>query len=431
MANSYLFFQDFDTAMKFYENDIKQRSKSILETNAFSKELDKIDLALYTICHLDILPALPKLFHSLVDGIQKIVTNKDSDVSVLADSYNNCGQIHTRLSAHMKAIKAYVAAFGWYAADVESTNQQLKTTLVDTMRNLVNAFVESKLTMKQTIDIYIQLSLPNEADRMRLKLVTMRRGSHLESIDETHGSDIDSHESQAKTLQHYKALLMSTTDLNLKGVCYYNILRLYKHHLHPDQSGKEIVDNLKSCLSKFNNLDRHILSQMAIEFLLEYSKHTSEQVSVETWQILVKDSLHTESSNSNESCIGLSLFDIGNLPAAEAYWHSIIKQIEGTMSSRVLELVYDADTTFKELLKSMQQFENENLLLCDRLVIAYEKLGDYYVQNTTIGGIIDPYWVKKIQEMYNNAIHLLKRFSDDTNHVQIIKAKCQQVQEMT
>ncbi|CAF2031712.1 unnamed protein product [Rotaria magnacalcarata] len=429
-AAAYLVLQDIEMAMIFYQKDIKQRSKMISEPAIFKLELEKIDQTSYSISHQDILPALPKLFHSLVDEFQKIVKQKDSDMLLLADSFFQCAIIHSRLSSHIKAIKAYITSFGLYASELDTTNNESKTTLIDIMRNLLNAFVQCKLKPKQIVDIYIQLSLPNEANQMRLKLITMHRGNELDNIDDVHGISTANHESHISALQYYNELLKNTNDMNLKGVCYYSILRFYKHHLHPDKFGKDIVDSLKSCLSMFNVLDRHLLSQLAIDFLHEYGKYSGDHVVSDSWQISAKGSLNTKQVDSKESYIGLSLLDTGNLSAAEAYRRSIIKQIEDTLSNRVVELVHDSDTTLKEILRAMEQFEHDNILLCSHLTTVYEKLADYYMETAFNGRNIDKYLLAKAENMYTKAIHLLEECTNDISRIQNIKAKQQRSQEV-
>ncbi|CAF3365603.1 unnamed protein product [Rotaria socialis] len=430
MAVAYLVLQDFEMAMIFYQKDIKQRSKKISEPDMFKVELEKIDQASYSISHQDILPVLPKLFHSLVDKFQNIVKRKDSDMLLLADSFFQCAIIHSRLSSYIKAIKAYITSFGFYASELNTTNDELKTTLIDIMTNLLNAFVQCKLKPTQIVDIYIQLSLPNEANQMRLKLITMYRGNELDNIDGVHGISTANHESHISALQYYNELLKNTDDKNLKGVCYYSILRFYKHHLHPDKFGKDIVDSLKSCLSTFNVLDRHLLSQLAIDFLQEYGKSSGDHVVRDSWQISAKGCLNTEQIDGKESYIGLSLLNIGNLSAAEAYWRSIIKQIEDTLSNRVVELVHDSDTTLQEILHAMGQFEHDNILLCSHLTTVYEKLADYYMETAFNGRNIDKYLLAKADDMYTRAIHLLEGCTNDISRIQNIKAKQQKSQEV-
>ncbi len=426
MAAAYLELQDFDMARKFYEKDVKQRIENTSDRNIFKIELEKIEQASYTHNQQSILPFLPKLFRSLVDEIQKIVTLKDSHVSTLADSFVQCAAIHVRFASHLKAIKAYLAAFGFYASEMESTNNELKKTLIDIMTSILKDFMQCKLKPQGIIDTYVELSLPNEANQMRLKLVAMHRDNEIEDM---HGISGTSHESRTAAVQHYKALLTTTDDMNLRCVCYYNILRLYKHHLHPDQQGKDIIDGLVECLSKCNILDRRLLATLAIDFLHEYDKGSSDQTLNKKWQISAKSSLDNQPKDSEEPYIGLFLLEVGNLSAAEVYWRSIIKQIKSSFSSRALDLIHDSDTTLKEILRAMEHFERDSILLCNHLATAYEKLAEYCMNNATNGREIDRHSFVKAANMYKKAIDLLELLNIDTNHIENVKMKEQIAEE--
>jgi len=426
MATAYLKLQDFDMARRFYERDVQQRIENILDRNIFKIELEKIEQSSNTYNQQSILPFLPKLFRSFIDEIQKIVSLKDSHVLALADSLLQCGDIHVRFASHLKAINAYVTAFGLYASESESTNKELTKTLIDILNSILKEFVQCKLKSQRIIDTYVELSLPNEADRMRLKMLALHRENEIDDMHDISGT---SHESLTANLQHYKALLMATDDMNLRGVYYYHILRLYRHHLHPDQQGKDIVDGLVKCLSKLNIWDRRLLAKLSIDFLREYDIDGSDQTLVQKWQASAKSSLDNQGHNGDEPYIGLFLIEIGNLSAAEAYWRSIIKQIESSFSSRVLDLIHDSDTTLKEILLATEHFERDNILLCNHLATAYEKLADYCVQNATNGREIDRNSFVKAANMYKKAISLLEGLNIDTIRIGSVKKKQQEVED--
>ena len=424
-AAAYLKLHDFDMARKFYEKDIKQRIANTSDRNIFKIELEKIEKTSETYNQQNILSFLPKLFRSFVDEIQKIVTLRDSHVSTLVDSFIQCAAIHVRCVSHLRAINAYVTAFGFYASEAESTNNEVKQNLLHLMTSKLKEFIQCKLKAQGIIDAYVQLSLPNEANQMRLKLVVLHRENEIEDMHSLSGT---SHESRSATLEHYTALLMTTDDMNLRAVCYYKILRLYKHQLHPDQQGKDIIDGLVECLSKLNIWDRRLLAKLSIDFLREYDTDTSDQTLDQKWQISAKGSLHNQWHDSDKPYIGLFLLEIGNLSGAEAYWRSIIKQIESSFSSRVLDLIHDSDTTFKEILRATEQFESDNTLLCTRLANAYEKLADYFTQNATNGREIDRNLLLKAENMYKKAISLLERLHLDAVRIDNIKQKLQEVE---
>jgi hypothetical protein len=428
MAAAYLEFQDFDMARKLYEKDIKQRSENTSDRNIFKLELEKIEQISYTYSQQSILPFLTKLFCSLVDEIQKIVTLKDSHISTLIGSFVQCAAIHTRFGSHIKAIKAYLAAFGLYASESESTDNESKKDLIDTMTSILKDLMQCKLKPQKIIDTYIELSLPNEANQMRLKLIAMHRDNEIEDMYDTGGT---SHDSRTVALQHYQALLTTTDDLHLKGVCYYNILRLYKHHLHPDEQGKDIVNGLIKCLSHLNILDRRLLGALAIDFLHEYDKSSVDETIHQKWAISAKSSLDNQQPDNEEPYIGHFLLEVGNVSAAEAYWRLIIKQIESTFSSRALDLIHDSDTTLKEILQAMEHLERDNILLRNSLATAYEKLGDYCKENANSGREMDAHSFVKAVNMYKKAIDLLELSNTDTNRIDNIKMKQQDAEEAT
>lgn len=430
MAIAYLKLEDFDMALKFYEKDIQKRSQNISDQHIFKIELAKIDQTSYTHNQQSILPVLPKLFQSLVDEIQKIITPIDSPISTLADSFVQCGAIHVRFSSHLKAIKDYVTAFDLYASESESTNNQTrKTFLIDIMTNTLDDFMHCRLKSKKIIDIYVQLSLPKEANEMSLKLIAMHHDNELDDIDDEHGISGKSHDSHIAAVQHYKSLLATTDDADLKSVCYYNILRCYKHNLHPDQEGTDILNGLIQYLPKFHILDRRLLAALAMDFLHECDKGSGDQTLSQKWHLSAKGSLSHQSKDGEASYIGLFLFKIGNLSAAETYWRSIIKQIESGLSSRVLDLIHVSDTTLKEILQATEHFEDDNKLLCGRLITAYEKLADYFMESATDGRELDRHSLTKAIITYKKAIHLLERLNIDMDRIRNVKMKQQRAEE--
>jgi hypothetical protein len=261
---------------------------------------------------------------------------------------------------------------------------------------------------------------------MRLALLAMH---HENEIEDMHGITGTSHESRTAAVQHYKELLTTMDDMNFRCVCYYNILRLYKHHLHPDQHGKDIVDGLIECLSKCNILDRRLLAALSIDFLHEYEKGSSDQTINTKWQISAKSSLDNQPKDSEEPYIGHFLLEVGNLSAAEAYWRSIMKQIKSSFSNRALDLIYDSDTTIKEVFQAMEHFERDNILLCNHLATAYEKLAEYCMCNATNGREIDGQSFVKAANMYEKAINLLELLNSDINRINTIKMKQQEAEE--
>ncbi|CAF1503578.1 unnamed protein product [Adineta ricciae] len=432
MADAYLKFEDYDMALKFYEKDVETRIRTISNGNIFKNDLEKIDQTSYTHNQQNILPILPELFLSLVEEIRKIIILTDSPIATLVDSLIQSGSIHLRFLSYLKAIKNYTIAFGLYASESFNTNNpSRKTFLLDMMSNILKDFISCQLKSKKIIHIYHELSLPEQANHMSLKLFTMNHDNELDDIDDEHSINGNNYDSRLAAIQHYKSLLTNTDDIDLKSVCYYNILRSYKHHLHPDQDSKDIIHHLIQHLPKFHVLDRRLLIVLAMDFLNEYDKHNIDHNYDQQWHLLAIGSLNHQLKDEDESFIGAFLLKIGNLTAAETFWRSIIKLIENTLSSRILELLYDSDTTLKEIIQAAEHLECDNKILCDRLATAYEKLADYFVDNATNNNNTDGELLRKAKITYKKATDLLEQLNTDMNRINDLKIKQKKLEEGT
>ncbi|CAF4014785.1 unnamed protein product, partial [Rotaria sordida] len=240
---------------------------------------------------------------------------------------------------------------------------------------------------------------------MRLKLAAMYRENEIDDVEDEDNDYDTSNESRALSLQQYTELLTMDYDDEIKGVCYYNILRLYKEYLKSDDDGKKIVDNMVEVLPKLATFDQRLLAVLAIDFLQEYDKlkGTSDQKLHRSLQAIAEGSVDDRSNQKKEWSIGFYLRDIGDWSAAETYWRSIIEQLESGLSSSVLSLVHDSVTTFSEVIRAMEQFKRDKTGLLDELAAAYEKIADYYIQNGTNDQEGDTYSFEQAKTMYNNA----------------------------
>jgi hypothetical protein len=61
--------------------------------------------------------------------------------------------------------------------------------------------------------------------------------------------------------------------------------------------------------------------------------------------------------------------------------------------------------------------------LCEQLVIAYEKLGDYYTANGSNKIENDKYSSMNADDMYKKALNLSKRLNINNNRIKTIKQK--------
>jgi len=370
----------------------------------------------------NILIVLPKLFHSLIKKIRK--TDENSDILVLADSYFQCALLYDQDSFHLKSVVAYISAFGLYASKSTSAIDKL----IDDVNNLLNSFIECSLKSEKIIEICEQHLTSDETIHIRLKIAAMYRDDKMDSVEYTDGDGDTSSESRVIALEQYKKILDTTNDVLVKGVCYYNILSLYKDFIREDDSGKAIINNMINWLPKFTNVDQRLLIELAFHFLKEYDnnrdscdkkiydqlKKIANKYSSEKWKV------------DDESTIGHYLMKSKDLARAEDYWNTIVDQLECDIPSQVLSLVHDPDSTFDQILHTIEQSEDDNTLLFDPLTNAYERIGDYYMSDATTGQRTDIECFQQAESMYKKAVYLLKRLMAETDTINKVEKKRQE-----
>ncbi|CAF2711151.1 unnamed protein product [Rotaria sp. Silwood2] len=123
------------------------------------------------------------------------------------------------------------------------------------------------------IEIYMRL-LPSEDEiQTRLKIAAMYRDNEMNDVKDLDDDGDTSNESREIAVQLYGDCLKATDDVLAKGVCYYNILSVYKNFIYEDDVGKAIVDDMINYLAKFNSSDRRLLITLALHFLKEYDNN--------------------------------------------------------------------------------------------------------------------------------------------------------------
>jgi tetratricopeptide (TPR) repeat protein len=423
-AIAYFQLDDFDKSIKFYEKDIKERSKNISHLNIFKPQLEIIEQAAYMYEQQNILIFLPKLFHSLIKKILKTDTLEVSDILVLADSYFQCAVIYEQSSSYLKSVAAYISAFGLYVS--KSTSEIDK--LIDDVNNLLNSFIECSLKSEKIIEICEQHLPSDEIIHIRLKIAAMYRDDKIDDVEDTDGDDDTSNQSRIIALEQYKTLLDITNDVSLKGVCYYNILSLYKDCIREDDSGKTIVNGMINCLPKFTNSDRRLLIELAFHFLKEYdnNKDSCDKKSYDQLHKIAKIYSGEKWKVDDKSTIGYYLMESKDLVRAEDYWNSIAEQLECDIPNKILSLVHDPDSTFDQILHTIEQPENDTISLLYQLTYTYETLGDYYKSDATTGQRTDIECFRQAESMYKKAVHLLKRLKAETDTINKVEKKQQE-----
>ncbi|CAF4091354.1 unnamed protein product [Rotaria magnacalcarata] len=423
-AAAYYELQDYDMSMKYYEKDIKKRNKNLSDPNIFKEQVEEILQNTHKYEQQDVLFIWPKLFHSLFKEIRGTITIEDSNMFELADSFFQCALIYDKSSSHIKSIVAYISGFGVYA----SKSPIEAKILITKMENTLSSFVQCHLTTIETLQLCELLLPSDDSVRVRLKIAAMYCDNEIDDVEDLDGDDNTCNESRIIALEDYKKLLKTTNDLLVKGVCYYNILDLYKNFIYEDDEGKKVIDDMINWLPKFTNGDRRLLISLAIHFLREYSSNegSCDMKIYRQLQKLAKD-CHTESVTGNDkSSIGDFLIECKAWNSAKNYWDSIAKQIKCDITGSVLSRIHDSYSRFDEILHMIQQPEENTISLFNELTNAYEMTGDYLMHDAKNDQTKDRRkFFEDAQSMYEKALNLLKRLERNKDTVTRVDKKQQ------
>lgn len=376
MAAAYFLLNDLDMSLKYYEKDIKKRTKNISDANIFDAQLQKLEKESYTYEQQCLLIFLPKVFHSLVNKIREMNHFEANSILELADSYFQCAQLYDQFSFHLESIISYISAFGIYAS--KSLNDINK--LIDEVTTITNSFTAYELKPDDILKIYQRLMSAEDVVEIRLKIAAMYRENETDDVVDLDGDDDTSNESREIAVKWYRECLLATDNILAKGVCYYNILTLYRDFIYEDKDGKSIVDDMIKSLPNLNTSDRRLLITLASHFLKEYKNNTgnSGAESVHQLQELARLPFNEELEKDDTATIGHYLMKSDDLVSAEEYWSLIAKQLEYDIAGPVLPLIRDPSSTFDQILDAIKQPENDINALFHQLLETYEKTGDYY-----------------------------------------------------
>jgi hypothetical protein len=298
------------------------------------------------------------------------------------------------------------------------------------MTNLLDSFTKKELKPQTILEIGTQLLPPEDVIQMRLKIAAMYRDNQMDDIVDLDGDGDTSNESRTTALEWYTKALSDlgtsdTTDRVLaKGVCYYNILDLYKNFIYEDAAGKAIVDNMIKYLSKFNSFDQRLLITLASHFVQQYNSSKSER-DLQELQKFAKKCFANILKENTKLNIGDYLMKSNDLVSAEKYWSSIAEELECDITGQILSLVQDSDATFSQILNTIKQPENDTSKLCEQWINASEITGDYYMLAATTDQISDIECFRQAKIMYEMAVHLLKQLNADTNRINDVEKKQQ------
>ncbi|CAF4996231.1 unnamed protein product, partial [Rotaria sp. Silwood1] len=265
---------------------------------------------------------------------------EDTNILELADSYFQCALLYDQLSLHLKSIVSYISAFAIYASKSLSKIE----ILISEATNIINSFTGDGLKPKDILEIYKRLLPSEDVIQTCLKIAAMYRENEMDDVKDLDDDDDTSNESREIAVEWYRDCLYATDDVLAKGVCYYNILSVYKNFIYEDDDGKAIVDDMINCLPKFNSSDRRLLITLALHFLKEYdnNKGYCDRKSILQLQKVANHSFDEKLKMDNASNIGYYLMKSNDLVSAEEYWSSIAKQLECDIAGPVLPLLHDS-----------------------------------------------------------------------------------------
>ncbi|CAF1629250.1 unnamed protein product, partial [Adineta ricciae] len=421
IAAAYLQLGDNDMCIECHEKYTKKCKKDISTNCMFSKHQQIIT---EQACHYeedDTITLLARLFHDLNEKFRETGSFEKSEVLNIADSFFQCGLLYKQKSFYLESTNAYISAFSLYMSKSLTNSNEL----IDNVNQLLGVFVENNLACEQIVDVCKRYLTSTVTERMRISLAALYRENEIYNVEDLDGDDDTSNESRNIALQHYKDLLENTDNIMTKGACYFNILNLYKNHIYEDDDGKCIIEKMMLILPKFTISDRILLIKLAVHFMAEYdnNKGTCDMKINRQLQKMEKEYSNEKLEIHKDKCIGKYLVDCDDLEGAKEYWDLIGEQIKSSIPHWILSLVRDSDSIFEDILHTIKQPENDTVLLLNQLVSTYESLGDYYMLDAKIGQTTGANCCQQAENMYKNAVHLLKRFNSNSEKVPMIEKK--------
>ena len=423
MAIAYYQLSDLDMSRKYYEKDIKKRSKDL---TIFKTQLDTIKQGAYSYEQQSISIILPMFFRALITDIKETGSFEQSDLIDLADSFFQSALLSEESSSDVDAIIAYISSLSLYISKSLNDVNQLTTDV----NNLLNLFTDGDLKVEKIIEVSKGLLSVGDRMKIHLKIASMYRDDQMDDVEDLDGDDDTSNESRMISLQWYTDLLNNTTDVFVKSVCFYNILIVYKEFIHEDNHGKSIVDQMIDHLPKLAFLDRRLLIELTLDFLKEYDNNTDKCDMKINRQLtkMAKDALEEKVQLNEENNIGHYLKLSNDLNGAAKYWKSISEQLESDIPNQILTLARQSYSTFDQILQAINQSKDNTILLVHRLIDTYETMADYYVldaKNNTTNRIQS---FREAQDLYEKALDLFKHLNDNSNNqIKTLQRKQQDV----
>ncbi|CAF3682573.1 unnamed protein product [Rotaria sp. Silwood1] len=429
MAAAYRVLGDFNMSIKYYEKDIERCRKNIEDPNMFETQLEKIEEAKYKYEQQNTLFIWSKIFHSLVNQIRNTTNFEDSNILELANSFFQCAQLYEESSSYLESIVDYISAFGLYASKSLTEIQ----VLIYDMINKINSFIECRLKISEILEVCQPVLPSHDFIRIQLNIAAMYRDNNIDDVEDVDGDSDTSNESRMIAFNLYKKLLETNDgDVLTKGVCYYNILCLYKNFIYEDEVGENIIKGMFTMLPKFTKYDCRLLISLARHFLHEYDTNRDRcdmKINREL-QKFAKDGFAEKEIKNDEPCIGHLLIECNDLNSAKDYWSSIAEQLESDISSHVLANVNDSDSTFDQILHTIKQPEESTSLLLNQLTNIYETTGDYLMLYATNDQTKDTKLCLDAHNMFKNALNLLKRTQSDKNMIMRVQTKLEKTESL-
>lgn len=424
MAFAYRQLGDNDMCIKYHEKNTKKGNNDMCNYLIFSKQQQTIMEHSYQYEADDTISLLPRLFHSLNEKIRETDNFERSEVLDMADSFFQCGLLYKQKKFFLESTNAYISALSLYMSKSLTDTDEL----INDINKLLKVFINGDLDCEDLIKVCERHLTSNMVELMRIKVASLYRENAIYDVKDLDGDNDTSNESRNIALQQYRDLLEKTDEIMIKSVCYFNILNLYKNYIFEDDDGKHVVENMLSVLPKFTISDRRLLVKLAIHFMAEYDNNKGAcDININRrLQKMEKNYFDEKLEIDKDKCIGQYLIDCDDFDGAEEYWNSIAEQIKNHIPHWILSLVCDPDSIFDDILQTINQPENDSILLLNQLASTYESLGTYYMLDAKNGQTTGTNCFQQAETMYNNAVHLLNRIKADSGKIREVEMKRQE-----